>query len=349
MSLLILPPEDLEHVLTQTEPLWDELRGQRLFLTGATGFFGKWLMESFVHINARLGLGAQLVGLSRNPHVFASKYPHLAKSPAVTLWRGDVRNFAFPEGTFSHVIHAATEASAKLNTEAPSEMLDTIVSGMQRLLKFNAQAGVQKCLFTSSGAVYGPQPSHIVHVDESFLGGPDPLEPVSAYGEGKRVAEHMGAVASHALGWEWKVARCFAFVGPHLPLNTHFAAGNFILNALEGQPIQVAGDGTAMRSYLHAADLAVWLWTILFRGVTRRAYNVGSFDGVSIADLARAVVEATGSTHGFHIAKTPDPEKPVARYVPGTFRAENELGLKVLIPLHESIRRTFDWYLPQYR
>ena len=208
---------------------------------------------------------------------------------------------------------------------------------------------MEKCLFTSSGAVYGPQPSELIQVEESFCGGPDPLLSISAYGEGKRVVEHMGAVAAQSQGWEWKVARCFAFVGPHLPLETHFAAGNFILNALEGQPVHVAGDGTSTRSYLYMADLAIWLWKILFQGTSCRAYNVGSTEGVSIAELARTVVESTGSSHGFKIATPEDPTKPIARYVPGTHRAESELGLKVRIPLPEAIRKTFAWYLPQYR
>ena len=349
MPLPTLPLEDLEHVLLHTNSLWEELRGKRLFITGGTGFFGTWLLESFLHANDRLDLGAQIVALSRNPQAFAAKLPHLAKHPALTIWRGDIRNFSFPEGIFSHVIHGATQASAKLNTEAPAEMLDSIVGGMQRLLKFTAQARVEKCLFTSSGAVYGPQPSEMIHVEESFCGGPDPLLPISAYGEGKRVAEHMGAVAAQIQGWEWKVARCFAFVGPHLPLDTHFAVGNFILNALENQPVHVEGDGTPTRSYLYMADLVIWLWTILFKGASCRAYNVGSFEGVSIADLARSVVESTGSSNGFTIAKPPDPNKPVARYVPGTHRAESELGLSVRIPLLEAIRKTYSWYLPQYR
>ena len=97
------------------------------------------------------------------------------------------------------------------------------------------------------------------------------------------------------------------------------------------------------------ADLVIWLWTILFKGASCRAYNVGSFEGVSIAELARSVVESTGSSNGFTIAKPQDTNKPVARYVPGTHRAESELGLSVRIPLSEAIRKTYDWYLPQYR
>src|SRR4051812_34692048 len=99
---------DLDHVLAHTAPLWGELRGRRLFITGGTGFFGCWLLETFCRANDELGLKAQATILTRRPGAFADKADHLANHPAVRLAKGDVRDFAFPPGEFSHVIHAAT-------------------------------------------------------------------------------------------------------------------------------------------------------------------------------------------------------------------------------------------------
>jgi dTDP-glucose 4,6-dehydratase len=339
-----LPLDDLSHVLKHSRELWAEAMGANFFITGGTGFFGFWLLESFAHINDALGLGMRATVLTRNPAAFALKAPYLAMRSDLRFVAGDVRTFTFPVGAFPYVIHAATEASAALNEQAPDEMFDAIVSGTRRVLAFAAQAGVRKLLLTSSGAVYGRQPPNLTHLPEDYSGAPDPLHPASAYGEGKRVAEHLCAVHAQRHGYELKIARCFAFVGPHLPLDTHFAIGNFLRDALRGETIRISGDGTPTRSYLYAADLAIWLWTLLFRAPSGRAFNVGSGEALSIAQTAAAVVAALNVRIGFQMAQAPDSSRPLSRYVPAVSRAERELGLRVRVPLPDALRRTAEWY-----
>ena len=338
-----LPKRDLDEILAATAPLWEEMRGERLFLTGGTGFFGCWLVESFLHCNRELGLGAHVAVLSRDPEAFLRKVPHLRNERALTLLTGDVRDFAFPAGKFGYILHAATEASAKQIAEQPHEMLSTILAGTERVLAFAAQASARKLLLTSSGAVYGPQPRDLPRVPEEYAGAPDPLLAASIYGEGKRAAELLCALAAHT-GLQTKIARCFAFVGPHLPLDAHFAAGNFLSDVLHGRPIAIASDGTTLRSYLYAADLAVWLWTILFQAPSLRAYNVGSEDAVSIAALARTAAGLASPPLEVSIAQAPTPGRDPAQYVPCTARARNELGLRQTVPLSEALRRTLDWH-----
>lgn len=338
-----LPSRDLDHILNHTRDFWEEVRGERIFITGGTGFFGHWLLESFLWINQRLKLNSRVTVLTRSPDTFIAKTPHLALADGVSLVPGDIRTFDFPEGMFSHVIHAATEANAKLNAENPLLILNTIVDGTRRTLDFSLTCGAKKILLTSSGAVYGKQPPAINHILEDYLGGPDPLEAGSAYGEGKRMAEMLCSLYAHQFGIEVKIARCFAFVGPYLPLDAHFAIGNFIRDGLNGDPIVVQGDGTPQRSYLYAADLAIWLWTILFRGQSCRPYNVGSEESITIRALAETVKQAFQPEPLVHVLKKVDPDRAVEHYVPSTKRAFNELNLTKIIGLEDAITRTISW------
>jgi len=344
--------EDLRHIVASTSGLWDELRGERLFLTGGTGFFGSWLLESFCYANRELKLGTEVTVLSRAPEKFVAKAPHIANDSAVKLVRGDVRDFEYPTGEFRFVIHAATEASAKQIAEAPLDMLSTILAGTERTLEFAAQCGARKFLLTSSGAVYGKQPSEIRHLPETYAGAPDPLDPASVYAEGKRTSELMCALyqkAASARGVEFeaKIARCWAFCGPHLPLDTHFAIGNFVGDVLAGRPIAIGGDGTPRRSYLYASDLVVWLWTMLFRAPALVPINVGSGRDVSIRELAEVVAKTLAPGTEVRVAKEAVAGAAPARYVPDVKRAEELLGLRETVSLEEAIRRTAEWHSPR--
>lgn len=331
---------DLDFILNHTDGIWDDLRHGRIFITGGTGFFGCWLVESLLNANRKLGLDVRASLLTRDADAFLRKMPHLSGAPELEFIQGDVRSFQFPTGRFTHVIHAATEASVKLNDEQPLTMLDTITEGTRRTLEFARHAGVKKFLLASSGAVYGRQPPDLSHLPEDFTGAPDVTSHKAAYGEGKRYAEFLCNLYSRTYGMATTSARCFAFVGAHLPIDTHYAIGNFIRDGLSGGKIHVNGDGTPLRSYLYAADMAVWLWTILVKGKSGTPYNVGSDIAVSIADVANTVADCFPTPHPqVVIAKIPiDGAKP-ERYIPSIDRARRELSLNVWTNLEIAVNK----------
>lgn len=338
-----LPVEDLAHVLAHTGKLWAVARGARFFITGGTGFFGMWLLESFAHANDTLGLGMHATVLTRDPAAFARKAPHLAARADLEFHQGELRSFPFPTGRFTHLIHAAADTGVWTRDKGVDGTVEFAVAATRRMLDCAAYVGATHFLLVSSGAVYGPQPAGLPNLSEDFTGAPDPLLSESAWGVGKRVTEHMCMLHAARQGYALKIARCFAFVGPHLRLDAHYAIGNFIRDARGGGPIQVQGDGTPVRSYLYAADLAVWLWTMLFAAPAGRAYNVGSDEAHSIAGLARCVSKAGGGTVPVQIARASQPDQQGQRYVPAIDRARKELGLTVHIPVAEGVRRTLAW------
>ncbi len=345
---------DLDHILDHTQGLWEALRGQAVFITGGTGFFGRWLLESFAETNHRLSLGAQAVVLTRNPEGFRRRADRLASDEFIQLVKGDVQTLdvemvqsqlgsAAPEH-FAHFIHAASETTETANRHDPTQVLETSLIGTRRALDFAARMGAENFLLTSSGAVYGAQPHDLSHVPENYSGAPDIAAPLSAYGEGKRVAELLCNARSQRGAMNCKIARCFAFVGPHLALDAHYAIGNFIRDALAGKQIQVNGDGTPVRSYLYAADLAIWLWTILLSPAASGTYNVGSDETHSIREIAKYVSQNSSTQPPVKVVQTPQPNSPATRYVPDISRARRELGLQSWMPLAAAIRKTLEFH-----
>lgn len=339
-----LPEGDLARVVESARGDLESLRGESLFVTGGTGFIGSWLLESFCHADRLLDLRLRIHVLTRDPAGFAARLPHLAAQRSIKAIAGDVRGPLPDGGKYGVVIHAATDASAQLNVENPLLMADTIVEGTRRTLEFSRAAGARRVLMLSSGGVYGKFMPGVTHVAEDSPGGPDPLNLWYTYSESKRMAELLCAIYASQFGLDIPIARIFALVGPRLPLDIHFAAGNFMRDALAGGPIRVAGDGTAVRSYLYAADLVVWLLAILARGRSGRAYNVGSDHAVSIKELAEIVASVSPGSPPVEVAGRADASNPVSHYVPDVGRARAELGLKVETPLEQALSRTLSWY-----
>lgn len=339
---------DLNHVLEHTRDLWEDLRGERIFITGGTGFFGCWLLESLLWANDQLNLDCRATVLTRDPDLFRKKAPHLAEHESVSFIKGDIRTFEFPSGSFSHLIHAATETNLTSASIDALTLFNANLEGAQRVLKLARIAGVRRFLFTSSGAVYGKQQHDLTHIPEDYGGAPDTTDIRSAYGQSKRTVEFLFTIYAHMHKVDVKIARCFAFVGPYLPLHTNYAIGNFIADALNHRPIQISGDGTPYRSYLYAADLAIWLWTILFKGKSCYPYNVGSEKDLSIAELAKAVAHAIAPKLQIQIAQQHNEGQPIERYVPMAQRAKKELGLQEFIDLADAIGRTAHWYLSNH-
>lgn len=334
--------QDLAFILSSSEEIFRSLKGAHIFLTGGTGFIGCWLLESLRYADKQLQLDVKVTVLTRNVKAFTAKVPHLANYPNFNFIPGDVSHFEAPLSEFSHIIHAATDASAHLNETNPRQMFDTVVEGTRHVLDFAVEKKPEKILFLSSGAVYGQQPFEMENVKEDWIGAPNCLDPKAAYAEGKRAAEMMCAIYGKQFGLNISVARIFALLGPYLSLGIHFAAGNFIRDAMQGKAVIVNGNGLPCRSYLYAADLTVWLWHLLVRGHPNTPYNVGSDESVSIKHLAERTSVVLGNGK-FQVLGADDAGWNLGRYVPDTSFIGRELGLYKTVSLDESIRRTALW------
>ena len=325
--------------ITNSPCNWEKLKNKNIFLTGGTGFFGKWFLHSFIHANKEFTLNSSMTVLSRNPQAFLTRYPCFSNKRYLNFIAGDIRDFSsISKKKYDYLIHAATPASARLEAENPQEMYSIIVDGTKHVLTFAKKTEVEKILLISSGAVYGTQEPHLSHIPENHV-----LAPVTAYGKGKLESEELCLTC----GIDTTIARCFAFVGPYLPLDIHYAIGNFIGDVLNNRDILIKGDGSPYRSYLYTSDLLIWLWTILLKSNNGDIYNVGSAEAVSIVDLANKVVALSSSNAKINICSSQDVTKVPSRYVPSTTKAKSMLSLAQTIDLKTAIMKTIEWNLHQ--
>lgn len=339
---------DLKHVVRIAGDDLLRLRGAHVFITGGTSFFGKWLMESLLWADETLGLELRITALSRCPQRFLANMPHLVERKALRLLEGDVAKLEDGAvGVFSHVIHAANLPNDG-RQDWPARHIGEAVDGLRRVFELAAACGCQSVLVTSSGGAYRAEPSSPGPSGDGLLrerqdDASDNLREPIIYGQTKRICELLATALGTSLGIRATLARCFAFVGPHMPLAGPQALGNFLADALAGRDIVIKGDGRPVRSFLYGADLMAWLLAVLVRGRHGTPYNVGSDCGVSLADVARLVAHAAGGECKVRVLGAALEGNAPSVYVPDTGRSHSELGLSVSVDLEDALKRTFAW------
>lgn len=242
------------------------------------------------------------------------------------------------------IIHAATPASAALNASDPAQMYKLNVVAMENVIEFATRhENPPIVLFTSSGAVYGDMPIDLERFPEGWQRPPSSPSLSSAYAEGKIVAEEMLREATTEGKCVGLIARLFAFSGVHLPLDRHFAIGNFVRDSIQNQKIVIRGNGTPVRSYMDGQDMAQWLIRIIEQGTSSDVYHVGSERAISIRDLATLVGQRfellTETPVNVDVLDQTSPLDGVSRYVPSTKITRGLLNLEETITLEQSIDR----------
>lgn len=328
--------EAFESTREQTAKFWKSLAGARIFFAGGTGFFGASLLEGLLWAREAFDLDIQTVVLTRNKSAFLQRMPQFVGAEGIDFCEGEASSFRFPPGQFSHVIHGASSVALPGKNQ-DGEVEAALVRDTAHILECARSSGCSRFLYISSGAAYGALPTESLRFTEQML-----PKPTTAYGRGKLQSEMLCLQSTGTM--DIVVARGFAFVGPFLPLDGHFAIGNFIRSALTGTPIVISGDGTALRSYLFSADLAVWMTALMTAGRSGEVYNLGSDQEVSIRDLAQLVAQALNPSIEVQILKIASPGQAPDRYIPSTDKIRNDLGVSQLFDLRTAIEMTARWH-----
>jgi nucleoside-diphosphate-sugar epimerase len=314
-----------------------------ILITGVTGFVGRSLLDFFSQMMGHDHPTMSVVGVSRGDRLHASleeEFPFL-KCHVADL-EDDMPEF----GDFDIIFHCATPASATMISDEPGRMLELIQRTTRSVISFaKGMRKAPRVVFASSGAVYDWSGQDSTPRSEDETRAPSPLDPRSSYGEGKRLGELLFTIADREGVLEFLDARMFAFAGRHLPLDTHFAIGNFVKNVCDRESITITGSPLTTRSYLDANDMCEWLWVIAQTGARCRPYHVGSDKAVTIEALAQLVADVGRADFGIDTPielSLQGRDTPVSFYVPSTSRTQDELGLTMTRSLRESVWAMID-------
>lgn len=310
-----------------------------LLVIGGSGFFGKSILDAFQrNLLDSWGINSLMI-MARHPEELQKNHSQLITSK-VKLLKGDIASIN--ELPFAdYVIHAAASTDARNYHLAPLKERSNIIRGTLNYCELAKEFHQKsKIVYVSSGAVYGAQPHDLEKIPEDFdfLDAEQLPESKKDYAYAKRDSEKaINDLGNYGL--DVSIARCFAFLGPWLPLDQHFAIGNFINDGLNLRPININAKHKVYRSYMYADDLVEWLMTIAEKSRTSSpVYNVGSDQSILIDELAQKISTIFGQNAPMYSHES----DYIDRYVPNIDKAKNELNLKNKYHLDDAIRLTIE-------
>jgi len=308
-----------------------------LLVIGGSGFFGKSILDAYVRGLLNPWNVSNLILMARRADRLVEEVPHLIVDGVELLSADITTTKTIPRADY--VIHAAASTDIRDYLSKPEQEKRNIHTGTLNFCELAEKfLKDSKITYVSSGAVYGVQPPDIENITEDFSFGN--VEEVSSgkmdYAIAKRDAEN--AIQSLAnKGYSVSIARCFAFVGPWLPRDQHFAIGNFLEDILKKRPIVVKAKHNVFRSFMYSDDLVEWLMAIAeSSNQTCPIYNVGSDEAVLLGDLAKMLSKQFGV--GSKIATIVD--KRVDRYVPAVGKVRRDLGVSLKYDLSAAVDKT---------
>ena len=313
---------------------------KKICILGGTGFIGTWLAESIDYLSTTQAVELELTIYTRDKGAALRKFPRSAFQTFT------IKEFDFSLGTcdlgiFDFYINGATPTSSKPRINTRDFFYSPTINATSSIIESARKYGnCPRVLNLSSGAVYGPQPMKMKLRPE---GPAKTLESSDDdYRASKIVSEEMLTMASDQKILYAASPRLFTFYGPGLPINQHFAIGNFIQDGLNGSPIRIQGNPATQRSYMFPTDLVSWLIKLVLNP-KNADFNIGSESSISMLELATLVSELT-SKKGVVLLK---PETPANNYVPSTEIFRSFYDVKENTWLKEGLLLWVNWLLKQ--
>ena len=331
---------DLSFIFKKCINEFNLLSNKSILITGGTGFFGKWFLEAIFYANKNYNTNILTTVITRNEDKFFLENPHYKNNKFLKIIQTDILDLKKINHKFDFLLHmAATSAKETFNGETDANKTKTLSNGEKNIMDIAIKNNIPKILFTSSGVVYGSSSKDMKEEGDVSL--TLDLEKRNGLAKGKILAEDTISNMSLENNINFKIARCFSFVGPYLPLDIHYAIGNFINDAIFNDKILINGNGSPYRSYLYISDTLIWLIKLLV-GNDEGVFNVGSEKRIQIIDLARMVRDVVSPSKKVIIQEKDIQEGNFKRniYLPNTLKIRNSLGVKEWTSLEDAILKT---------
>jgi len=267
----------------------------RSVVTGGAGFLGSHLCDKL------LARGDHVICLDNLITGSTDNIAHLKDNNRFEFIKLDVTNYISIAGEVDNVIHFASPASPIDYLQLPIQTLKVGSLGTHKALGL-ARAKKARFLLASTSEVYGDPQEHPQR--EEYWGHVNPIGFRGVYDEAKRFAEAITMAYHRVHGLQTRIVRIFNSFGPRMRLNDGRALPNFICQALRGDEITVYGDGSQTRSFTYVRDTIDGILRLL-ESDEAEPVNIGSPQEVSILDLAKLIIELTGS--GSRIVEKPFP------------------------------------------
>jgi len=331
---------DLNFIFNKCKNEFNFLSNKSILITGGTGFFGKWFLELIFYANKNYNTNILTTIITRNEDKFFLENPHYKNNKFLNIIKLDILDLKKINHKFDFLLHmAATSATETFNGETDANKTNTLFNGAKNIMEIAIENNISKILFTSSGVVYGSSSKDMK--SESDVSHSIELEKRNGLAKGKILAEDVISNLSLKNNINFKIARCFSFVGPYLPLNIHYAIGNFINDAIFNDKIIINGNGLPYRSYLYISDTIIWLIKLLV-GSEEGVYNVGSERRIQIIELANIVRDLIDPSKKIIIQENEIHEGNFKRdiYLPDTTKIREALKVKEWTSLEDAILKT---------
>jgi dTDP-glucose 4,6-dehydratase len=304
----------------------------RVVVTGGAGFLGSHLCDALTD------RGDQVVCIDNLSTGSVANIEHLFGHEGFTFVEHDVSRYVWVPGPVDVVMHLASPASPKDYLELPIQTLKVGSLGTHNTLGL-AKAKGARYFLASTSEVYGDPEEHPQR--ETYWGRVNPIGPRGVYDEAKRFAEAMTMAYHRAHKVDVRIARIFNTAGPRMRVDDGRVVSNFLVQALQGNPLTVFGDGSQTRSISYVDDTVRGLGLLLDSDLVEPV-NIGNPDEHSVLDVAHLVLDVTGSTSEIRFEALPV-DDPVRRR-PDIGLARERLGWAPEVPLREGLLRTAGYF-----